>query len=314
MKKTFYIIFALITIAVIIFISSFFFQKDALSSITFGALGYPAFSVEGKSKKLSDLNSNAKANLKFYEESKQTGAETENMNEKTVKKEVLQSMIESVLAEKLAKEYGISISDQEIRDELNKVVEQVGNEEQLKSNLDKMFGWTIEDFKNNIVKQQTTEQKLKNYITSDENMNHDQISKINDILQKAKSGENFEELAKQNSDCPSKEQGGDLGFFSKTADDPNNKYLHMVPEFEQAAFALESGQISEVVKTQFGWHIIKLEEKKTDENGIMTVKARHILVKPAVDFNIWFNEKKNAAKVKIYLRGYEWTGEKVIIK
>jgi peptidyl-prolyl cis-trans isomerase C len=62
----------------------------------------------------------------------------------------------------------------------------------------------------------------------------------------------FEEAAKENSKCPSKEQGGDLGSF------PKGK---MVPEFEEAAFNMDVGTISAPVKTQFGVHLIKVEDK-----------------------------------------------------
>ncbi len=62
----------------------------------------------------------------------------------------------------------------------------------------------------------------------------------------------FEDAAKENSKCPSKDQGGDLGAF------PKGK---MVPEFEEAAFNMDEGTISAPVKTQFGVHLIKVEEK-----------------------------------------------------
>jgi peptidyl-prolyl cis-trans isomerase C len=79
----------------------------------------------------------------------------------------------------------------------------------------------------------------------------DQAKKIEDELKK---GADFAELAKKESKDPGASDGGDLGFFTKD---------QMVPEFSAAAFALEPGKISDPVKTQFGWHVIKVEEKRT---------------------------------------------------
>ncbi|MFX0549706.1 peptidylprolyl isomerase [Hathewaya histolytica] len=80
----------------------------------------------------------------------------------------------------------------------------------------------------------------------------DTEEKANEILKDIKEGKSFEDAAKENSKCPSSSVGGDLGAFAKG---------RMVPEFEEAAFKMEIGDISEAVKTQFGYHIIKLTEK-----------------------------------------------------
>ncbi len=78
--------------------------------------------------------------------------------------------------------------------------------------------------------------------------------KIKAIIVRLKKGEDFEKVAKELTEDPSgKANGGDLGYFSKE---------QMVPEFSDVAFKLEKGQISEPVKTQFGWHVIKVDDKR----------------------------------------------------
>ena len=79
----------------------------------------------------------------------------------------------------------------------------------------------------------------------------DEAKAIEDELKK---GADFAELAKQKSKDPGAADGGDLGYFTKD---------QMVPEFADAAFKLDKGQISDPIHTQFGWHVIKVEDKRT---------------------------------------------------
>ncbi len=76
-----------------------------------------------------------------------------------------------------------------------------------------------------------------------------------EIAEKIKAGLEFEAAAQEHSKCPSKEKGGDLGFFTKG---------RMVPEFEEAAFKMEKDELSDPVKTQFGYHLIKVTDKKPE--------------------------------------------------
>jgi peptidyl-prolyl cis-trans isomerase C len=78
-------------------------------------------------------------------------------------------------------------------------------------------------------------------------------AEIDSVLKQARAGADFAKLAQQHSQDGSAAQGGDLNYFSKG---------QMVPQFEQVAFSLKPGQISDVVTTQFGYHIIKVTDKK----------------------------------------------------
>jgi peptidyl-prolyl cis-trans isomerase C len=88
----------------------------------------------------------------------------------------------------------------------------------------------------------------------DEKASKEAEDKIKAVIVRLKKGEDFEKVAKEVTEDPSgKANGGDLGYFSKE---------QMVPEFSDTAFKLDKGQISEPVRTQFGWHVIKVEDKR----------------------------------------------------
>lgn len=90
--------------------------------------------------------------------------------------------------------------------------------------------------------------------------------KAEGILKRAKNGEEFAELAKENSDDKaSAEKGGDLGFFAKG---------QMVESFEKAAYALKVGEVSNIVESQFGYHIIKVTDKVAEQIPFKDVKDK----------------------------------------
>lgn len=113
-------------------------------------------------------------------------------------------------------------------------------------------------FENNKEKMKTQESVKASHILvstkeMDENEAKEKIEKISEEVTK----DNFDELAKKYSDCPSKENGGDLGFFSKGK---------MDPVFENAAFDLDIDEISSPVKTNFGYHIIYKKDHNAEKD------------------------------------------------
>lgn len=104
---------------------------------------------------------------------------------------------------------------------------------------------------------------LRNVSASKETIDN-AFAEITKVKNRLKAGEDFKTVAKEISQCPSGQSGGDLGWFSRGM---------MVKEFENAAFKLNIGEISDIVKTDFGYHLIQLDDKKGNE-----IRASHILI------------------------------------
>ncbi|MEJ2744645.1 MAG: peptidyl-prolyl cis-trans isomerase [bacterium] len=118
--------------------------------------------------------------------------------------------------------------------------------------------------------------------------------KIEELRKKIKKGADFAKLARENSECPSKAKGGDLGYFEKGK---------MVKPFEETAFGMKVGRISDVVETQFGYHLIKVTEH--EKAGVTPFeKARDQLEeflnnqKRQGDINEYLQRLRAAAKIE----------------
>jgi len=103
-------------------------------------------------------------------------------------------------------------------------------------------------------------------IKAGESSEQEARGRIEELLVRIRGGENFEDICRQYSEDPgSKEKGGEIGFMQRG---------EFVPEFEEVAFTLEPGQISNVIKSRFGFHIIQSIERKGDK-----INVRHILIR-----------------------------------
>lgn len=186
-----------------------------------------------------------------------------------------------VVIKKLAKEKGVTVSKQELNDKVKEDIEKQGGKNKFNQALEYYYGWNEGDYRRAIYVQML-QRKLQPTYSSDER------KKAEAALKRVQSGEDFAKVASEVSQDPgSKDKGGDLGFASKGS---------YVPEFEAAAYKLKPGEVSGIVETQFGFHIIKLTEKKDDQ-----IKVSHILV-PYQDVQQIVSQQLNQSKKTVFIK------------
>lgn len=191
---------------------------------------------------------------------------------------VLQQLIVNELVLQLAQEMGIEVTEEEVEEEIKEIMAVYPDEETFEMVLLEM-GYTEESFRQDFRVQIITERFMEELvetdgITEEEIEEHfqqnqglfggeeEQIHASHILLETEEEAievqgsleeKSFHDLAATYSQCPSGDTGGDLGFFT---------WGQMVPAFEEAAFGLNEGEISEPVETDFGWHLIKVHEYK----------------------------------------------------
>ena len=180
------------------------------------------------------------------------------------KKNILDQLINYELFYQQAQKEKVKISDDEINLEIDKIKDNFSSPEEFNEAL-KANNITLVQLKDNIKRQlminSILEEANEESFLEPEQVHARHIlveieEEANNLLLQLKEGlTDFAELAKEKSIGPSAPSGGDLGFFARG---------QMVKEFEDAAFSLEPGEISGVVQTQFGYHIIKCEERKEE--------------------------------------------------
>lgn len=214
----------------------------------------------------------------------------------------------------------LTVTDEEVEKELKKIIEDAGGREAFDQML-AYYSYTEEDFKKDIRSNtgirkliepniKVTEEEMKKFFEENK-ASFDQQEQVKashilvddeetakEIKSKLDKGEDFAKLAKEYSkDTGTKEEGGDLGYFTKDS---------MLKEFADVAFALEVNKISGPVKSQYGYHIIKVVDKKaaveaTYEDNKDKVKETITEQKIAAEAETWFKNKKEEYKIEKFL-------------
>ncbi len=245
--------------------------NDQVTRIVAKVIPYPAAIVQGRIVTMDSYYKNYQYISKFYSSTQQTGVDYG-----TVKSQIMDQLVDNEIMESQAKKFGVTVSNADITNAYSDVVAQNGGEDEVKKVLNDLYGLNVADFKQ-LIADQILQQKLQDAVPVQIDASHILIrvdqnadaptvaaakAKIDKVAADLKAGANFAAEAKQYSeDTGSATSGGELGYFSRG---------QMDSDFEKVAFTTPVGQISAPFRTQFGWHILKVNAKKGQVDASFT--------------------------------------------
>jgi peptidyl-prolyl cis-trans isomerase C len=300
----------------------------------------PVANVDSQARKVVTFEGGDVTQGELDEFAAQSGVPKDDPQYQATVQQIMPQLVSIEIAKAYAQEHNITVSDEEVDQELAKLKEQVGDqarssgqdmsnqeayEQALKQN-NITEEQLREDIRENLPVQEVqkrvagdaepSDEEIQNYYEKNKEaqfttpeqrcvrhilFNKDQKEKAKDVKQQLENGGDFAKLAKENSQDPgSAAKGGDLGCLGKG---------ETVPEFEQAAFGAERGEIVGPVQTEFGYHILQVTDVKPEQTRSLQevesqIRSQLATEKQSEAFNKWIEEQKKERDVK-YLKGYE---------
>jgi peptidyl-prolyl cis-trans isomerase C len=300
----------------------------------------PVANVDSQARKVVTFEGGDVTQGELDKFAEQSGVPKDDPQYQATVQQIIPQLVSFEIAKAYAQEHNITVSDKEVDQELAKLKEQVGDqarssgqdvsnqeayEQALKQN-NITEEQLHEEIRENLPVQKVQErvagdaepsdEEIQNYYEKNKEaqfttpeqrcvrhilFNKDQKQKAEEVKQQLENGGDFAKLAKENSQDPgSAANGGDLGCLGKG---------ETVPEFEQAAFGAEQGEIVGPVQTEFGYHIlqvtdIKPEQTRSRQEVESQIRSQLATEKQSEEFSKWIEEQKEERDVK-YLKGYE---------
>ncbi|HMA99414.1 MAG TPA: peptidylprolyl isomerase [Spirochaetota bacterium] len=242
------------------------FYKERLSEAEFSRVA-PSMREYAKEKLIANVLIEEKAKQRDYQVTAQEiDSELKKMEDHYKGRENFEKKIKAAGTDRETVKQGIakSLKVDKVIEDLCKDMPQITEEE------------CISLFEQNKQKYQQPEKVNVRHILVKEDANSRARSQLEEVKNKLVNGESFAELASRYSDCPSKDNGGELGFIKRG---------ETVPPFEEAAFALKPGECSDIVKTEYGLHLIYAVDRK--EAGQLSYEE----AKDNIKQNIFYTRK-----------------------
>lgn len=306
------LIYAILIIIVFVFAASlavvYFFPKAITSSSNLRVkLPYPVVIVGYRNGvSFRALAENMKSVKRFYEaqDFSQIGLRVDFSTDegqkrlKVREKEVLNKMIEDNAIKILAKERGIAVSREEAAQAISRKLQEYGSGEEVKDDLERLYGWTLDDFQKKIVIPSLYQEKLEKKFVEEVDAVSAGKKKISLAQEALRNKQSFSDVAKQYSEGNTAKDGGSLGWFA---------LQDLAPELREIAANQKVGVPGDVMESELGFHIILVEAAKKD--GEKQLYQLSQIFARKITFADWLSDKISGMSIIVLAPEYTYNKE-----
>lgn len=222
---------------------------------------------------------------------------------KVREKEVFNKMLEDEAIELLARDRDIRISEEMARSGLLRSLEEYGSEAEVKEKLERLYGWTLDDFQKKIVLPGLYEEQLMERFENEVDIRSAALARIEKAAGALAEKKKFTDVAKEFSQGETAAAGGELGWFGLG---------ELAPELESAVSEQAVGKPGNVVESALGFHIILINEKKKEKSEDL-YHLSQIFVRKTL-FSDWLTEEMRAMSIYIWSPDYRFDSEEARIE
>lgn len=277
---------------------------NKITKITTRYIPYPAALINyTKWVMVNELEENLLASKHFYENQDfaSVGLRVDFSTEdgkkrlKIRERELLNKLVENKIIEILLSNENSKVTQEAVDQEVSRKLSAEGSWNSTNEKLAKLYGWTLDDFKEKIVKPDLYQKKLMEVFESRYSSNKDKEEKIAEAEKELEVKKEFADVAREYSEGVNAKDGGAMGWFKKE---------QLIPGLMETVFSLEAGKTSGIIETELGYHIVRVEERQI-ENGEEKIRISQIFVRKH-DFSDWLEGEMKKFKIMVLLKDYYW--------
>lgn len=217
---------------------------------------------------------------------------------KVREKELVNKMIEDHAIESLARSRGIVVSDEMVDQSVKRKLDEYGSAGSVEENLDRLYGWTLDDFKEKIVRSALYEEALMAFFEKEGSGIDRARAKMSEAETVLARGSPFDQVAKDFSDGRTAPDGGMLGWFA---------LRDLIPELRKTVENARIGVAGSVVESPLGFHIVRVDDVRKDDE-IQQYQISQIFVSKPI-FSDWLSEQMKRMSIWVFDADYNWKRE-----